>query len=70
VLVVADEATVKAAYERARAPFDEKRGGMGLALPLARRVIEGHHGHIWSPAPESENDPVARGSVIVALPIG
>jgi two-component system, NarL family, sensor histidine kinase EvgS len=70
VLIVADEAIGKAAYERARAPFDEKRGGMGLALPLARRVIEGHRGQIWSPAPESENDPVARGSVIVALPIG
>jgi signal transduction histidine kinase len=70
VLVVADEGSVEAAYERGRAPFDEKRGGMGLALPLARRVIEGHHGQIWSPAPESENDPVARGSVIVTLPIG
>jgi signal transduction histidine kinase len=70
VLVVADEGTVRAAYERERTPFDEKRGGMGLALPLARRVIEGHGGQIWSPAPDSENDPVARGSVIVALPIG
>jgi signal transduction histidine kinase len=70
VLVVADDAAVQAAYERERAPFDETRGGMGLALPLARRVIEGHGGQIWSPAPDSENDAVARGSVIVALPIG
>jgi signal transduction histidine kinase len=69
VLVVADEATVEAAYQRERAAFDEKRGGMGLALPLARRVIEGHHGQIWSPAPASENDPVARGSAIITLPI-
>src|SRR6476660_1592967 len=41
VFVVAEEASVQAAYDRERGPFDEKRGGMGLALPLARRVIEG-----------------------------
>jgi signal transduction histidine kinase len=70
VLVVAEEGSVQAAYDRQRGPFDEKRGGMGLALPLARRVIEGHDGEIWSPAADGENDPLARGSVIVALPIG
>ena len=70
VFVVADEASVQAAYDRERGPFDEKRGGMGLALPLARRVIEGHGGEIWSPAANGENDALARGSVIVALPIG
>ena len=70
VFVVAEEASVQAAYDRERGPFDEKRGGMGLALPLARRVIEGHGGEIWSPAAAGENDALARGSVIVALPIG
>jgi signal transduction histidine kinase len=69
VLVVAEEEGVQAAYDRERGSFDEKRGGMGLALPLARRVIEGHGGQIWSPAAGADNDPVARGSVIVALPI-
>jgi signal transduction histidine kinase len=69
VLVVAEEASVQASYERERGPFDEKRGGMGLALPLARRVIEGHGGQIWSPAAGPDNEPVARGCVIVALPI-
>ena len=29
-------------------PFDEWRGGMGLALPVGRRVIEAHGGAVWS----------------------
>ena len=71
VFVVAEETSVQAAYERERGPlFYEKRGGMGLALPLAQRVIEGHGGQIWSPVAKGENDPLARGSMIVALPIG
>lgn len=28
--------------------FDEWRGGMGLALPVARRVIDAHGGALWS----------------------
>jgi signal transduction histidine kinase len=73
VVVVADTTTVQEAYERPRGVFNEQRGGLGLALPLARRVFEGHGGQIWSPQPvagrsESE-DPVSRASLIVALPI-
>ena len=30
--------------------FDEWRGGMGLALPVARRVIEAQGGALWSAA--------------------
>jgi len=30
--------------------FDEWRGGCGLSLAVARRVIDRHHGSIWSPA--------------------
>jgi signal transduction histidine kinase len=69
VIIVAEEASVKDAYDRAPAPFDEHRGGMGLALPLARRVIEHHGGRIWSPAAAADNDPLARGSAVISLPI-
>jgi signal transduction histidine kinase len=30
--------------------FDEWRGGCGLTLPVARRIITGHGGGVWSPA--------------------
>jgi signal transduction histidine kinase len=44
-------------------PFDEKRGGLGLAVPLARRVIEKHGGRVVS----SENQ--GRSIAIVTLPL-
>jgi signal transduction histidine kinase len=69
VIVVAEESSVQAAYDRAPGPFDDHRGGLGLALPLARRVIDGHGGLIWSPAAAGDDDPLARGSVIISLPI-
>jgi signal transduction histidine kinase len=73
VVIVADDGRVQEAYSREPAAFDDRRGGLGLALPLARRVIEGHGGRIWSPASTSGSpdspDPLARGSVIISFPI-
>lgn len=34
--------------------FDEWRGGCGLSLAIARRIIEAHGGRLWSPAVESK----------------
>ena len=34
--------------------FDEWRGGNGLSLPNARRIIEAHGGRIWSPADDGK----------------
>ncbi len=44
------------------APFDEWRGGCGLALAVARRIITEHGGTIWSPADG------ARAGAVVVLP--
>ena len=62
-LVVADEGRLNGAWTTDAAPFDEKRGGLGLALPIARRVIERHGGQIWSPPGD------VRSVAIVSLPI-
>lgn len=69
VIVVADESDVQTVYDSPTRAFDEKRGGLGLALPLARRVIEGHGGHLYSPAPREGDDARARGSAVISLPI-
>jgi signal transduction histidine kinase len=66
VLVVAPEENVKAARHAPAAAFDDQRGGLGLALPLARRVIERHGGRIWSPAVEGSAKPRA---IIVSIPL-
>jgi len=62
VLVIAAEGEVQAAYAAEPVPFDERRGGLGLALPIACRVIKRHRGRIWSPAG-------ARAAAIVSLPL-
>jgi signal transduction histidine kinase len=62
VLIIADEASVDVSYEAEPVPFDENRGGLGLALPIARRVIERHRGRVWSPAG-------GRAAAIISLPL-
>jgi signal transduction histidine kinase len=42
--------------------FNEWRGGCGLSLAVARRIITGHDGHLWSP----EQDP--KSGAVIMLP--
>jgi signal transduction histidine kinase len=67
VVAIADESRLPALARGASAApptFDEWRGGMGLALPVARRVIEAHGGAIWSLA-----DGPSRAASALRLPL-
>ena len=63
VVIIAESSVVLQAYNAPRADMDDARGGLGLALPIAARVIERHRGAVWSPALSN----VA--AIIVSLPI-
>lgn len=50
---IADDERIRAVENAAGgelARFDEWRGGCGLSLAIARRVIAAHNGQLWSPA--------------------
>jgi len=49
--------------------FDEWRGGNGLSLPNARRIIEAHGGRVWSPAEVGNADGKAS-AIVMFLPEG
>lgn len=60
VIVVAEEARLQAAGASEAMAFNDKRGGLGLALPIARRVIEAHAGRLAARAD---------GGVTISLPL-
>lgn len=69
IVVIAREPDVQRAYERVAQPFDEFRGGMGLSLPIARRVIERMGGRIWAPTPDGDGDRGLRSAIVITIPL-
>ncbi len=70
-LIVAPETDLGRAGTAPPAELDDRRGGLGLGLPMARRVIARHGGSIWSPATQDgEELPIgSRGAILVSLPL-
>lgn len=65
-IAIGDEGRIEAlatAKPPALTTFDEWRGGCGLSLAVARRIINAHDGSIWSPVEES------RAGAAVAIPL-
>jgi signal transduction histidine kinase len=70
VVVVARDEEVQAALDASPAPFDDKRGGLGLQLQIALRVLGRHGGRVWSPAAASGADSVrARSAILASFPL-
>lgn len=64
VIAIAEKGALADAHTDNGIPFDEKRGGLGLAVPLARRIVERHGGSVFSP------EGPGRSIAIVRLPLG
>jgi two-component system, OmpR family, sensor histidine kinase SenX3 len=68
VVAIANESEVAAALEAPPTAFDERRGGLGLMLPIARRVIEHHGGQLWSP-PSERAGFGSKSAMVLSIPV-
>ena len=56
LLVIGDEPFRHALRAKTDTEFDGWRGGLGVVLPIASRVVEAHGGRLWS-TPDPKRDP-------------
>ncbi len=68
IIAIAKDDEVASALAAAPTAFDEKRGGLGMALPIARRVIERHGGRLWSP-PSQKQGFGSKSAVVISIPL-
>jgi signal transduction histidine kinase len=69
VVTIARQDDVQRAYAATAQPFDDHRGGVGLSLPIARRIIERAGGRVWAPRPADEADRGLRSAVVISIPL-
>ena len=71
VVVVARDTDVQRSYDAPSAPFDEKRGGLGLVVPIACRIVARYGGRVWSPAITGQADSglIGRSALIISFPL-
>jgi signal transduction histidine kinase len=71
VVVVARDTDVQRSYDAPPAPFDEKRGGLGLIVPIACRIVARYGGRVWSPAVSdgAESGLTGRSALVISFPI-
>jgi signal transduction histidine kinase len=70
LIVMALASDLEQARQAPPGPVNETRGGIGLGLPIARRVITRLGGRIWSPGSSAgQVQPRSASGLVVALPL-